>query len=557
MSNKAPFEGMPTLPSREARREAAARALEAPVDDGSLLSLRNKTAKMVHNRRMKQPEKVWEIKDISVPHRLSLHQLAANATHDLKYVIAVDVRRETHQPAVKMLRKQLGVNRRDSSGSYPLHSAAANGNLGACKSLCDTGAEVAATDVYGSTALHVAAANGRSGVAVFLLRRGAQLGAQTAGGKTPLHYANERVPFSALASAAEMVMLLTAAAQAQAEQLSPRAVATVAEAAGRAAKMAVERWRDPQDPLAATGGKVPAPVVAVSKRAGEAAVNAIKGDFGLHEASAAATATALYLLHDLDAVSGAERAGKAAARHVNRLGATAALDWPDDDGRARPAAVRAAEGARRAAAAALAHLPQPHTKAEMAEAAKAAARYAALHGDTPEDRKKAAHAGAEAAAAMARAQEELRLLVCGLDRRRRIEAARKELKARGGPPRVRQPEGASARVEAAPREEARRLSREAEVASRQELSALQQQLQGVQRSEAEARAREAQHARAAGELQQQLQREHGRVGELEAQVTHLRAEMEKMREQHKADKAALSAQRGVEDDNDPYGFGDD
>ncbi len=76
------------------------------------------------------------------------------------------------------------------TGRTPLHSAAANGQLGTVLELIELGADKNVKDIEDQTPLHLAAANGHTEVAVALFKAGADIGAiEQEHGQTPLHLA--------------------------------------------------------------------------------------------------------------------------------------------------------------------------------------------------------------------------------------------------------------------------------------------------------------------------------------------------------------------------------
>ena len=115
----------------------------------------------------------WTLVIARVPRTSSAHNRASSHSDN-----ALPTKEE-------LLRKSFGVMRPDAppDHSYPLHTAAARGNLAACRALIDGRADVAAQNAYGSTALHYAAVNGRAAVAVQLLKAGAPLGVSNITGK--------------------------------------------------------------------------------------------------------------------------------------------------------------------------------------------------------------------------------------------------------------------------------------------------------------------------------------------------------------------------------------
>ena len=106
----------------------------------------------------------------------------------------------------------------------------------------------------------------------------------------------------------------------------------------------------------------------------------------------------------------------------------------------------------------------------------------------------------------------------------------------------------------AARQEAAAASPTQQAASTEQLNALQQQVVRANQSEAEAKLRESQQANALAEHQALLERERGRVGELEKALEQQRAAMELVKAEHVAAQAAWRAERGVDDDTDAYDF---
>jgi len=96
----------------------------------------------------------------------------------------------------RYLKKLLDLGARsdaaDVQGRYPLHYAAAKGNLPALETLLGAGARAGVADGNGDTPLHVAARCGHEAVAKALVAAGAEAGCANACGKTPLYLAAEK-----------------------------------------------------------------------------------------------------------------------------------------------------------------------------------------------------------------------------------------------------------------------------------------------------------------------------------------------------------------------------
>lgn len=275
---------VPPLPPKDKRKKHfdAALAIPAPAPKPTVAVRRQATLEL-HKRRAAKTQGLVHLASEVQARPVSAAAAAKTTQFDIKKTLDIEktnpgvkeVPAHKVPPATKQLREQLGVLRKDPTGSQPLHTAAANGNLRACRALLTAGADATASNTFGSTALHYAAANGRPAVAVLLLHKGAELGARTGGGKTPMMYAKERVPFTSVSSAAQMLCLLTAARRAKAQGLPRENIVAAADAAYKVAAAAVELGRQPTDPIAAPNGVLPEPVEEASAVAGAAASLAI------------------------------------------------------------------------------------------------------------------------------------------------------------------------------------------------------------------------------------------------------------------------------------------
>lgn len=540
------------LPTKVEVRRAAERALAEPdAAPNPSVDVRRKAAALLHERRggsrrtpglhvlasaldthVSATEKLRK-KLGRMPTRQEVEEFRKKERRAMEDALAV-TRKEARalhaEPAEpkELLRAQMGVLKRDACRSHPLHTAAASGNVRAVRALLAAGANARVSNVYMSTPLHLAASNGRTKVAVLLLEAGAELDAPTEGGKTPIEYARERVPFTSVASAAEMLMLLRCAARAEQEGLSRAAVVAAAAAAGAAAYAAVEHAREPQDALAATSGKLPKEVVAAAEVAGGAAAAAIGRGHDRFEAAAAGQTAGMFLvlggLRDR-----AEEVGEAAARRVRRHGEAAARAAEQFGPLKEPAA---REAALRAAAAALAEL---HSKAEVAEAAKAAGSFAARNSLTVEAANTAAKEGAAAARRLQRGQESLRALSArgAVAQRFQAMALRTPTTAHASPQKPVAP----------PVPKAAPLSS----VDAGRLAALEQQAQSARSAQLEA-----QHAKVLEESRDAAARSRQQASELALQLQEARAEIEQLRRE----QATLSAERGVDDLVDAYDLGD-
>ena len=544
------YEGIPPLPTKRERRRAAEKALAEPdAAPKPSVEVRRKAAELLHERRggsRKTPglhilasaldtdvgatEKLRKLLG-RMPSSQELAEYKVKERRAMEGALAVTrkearaLRAEPAEPK-ELLRTQMGVLRPDACRSQPLHTAVASNNVRAVRALLTAGADARVCNIYRSTPLHLAASNGRAKVAVLLLEAGAELEAKTVGGKTPKDYAQERVPFTSVASAAEMLMLLRCAARAEQDRLSRAAVVASAAAAGAAAVAAVENAREPQDALAATSGRLPKEVVDAAELAGAAAAAAIGLGHGRHEAAAAGQSAGQFL-----SLGGprdqALEVGEAAARRVRRHGEAAARAAEPFGPLKEPAA---REAALRAAAAALAN---GHSKAEVAEAAKAAGSFAAQSPLTVEAAIKAAKEGATAARRLQRAQEALR----ALSARGAVVVRFRTLKFALRVPKT---------TQESPQKPVAAPSSSLDV---ERLAALEEQAQGAKRAQLEAQrlleTREAEHAKALEESRGAAARSRQQVSELELQLQKARAEAEQLRRE-----------RGVDDDFDAYDLGD-
>ncbi len=88
-----------------------------------------------------------------------------------------------------LISKGVDVNIKDESSATPLHTAAYYGQRDVAQILIAKGANINATNESGQTPLHIAAAFGKKYVPEVLLSNGAQINARDNSGNTPLHVA--------------------------------------------------------------------------------------------------------------------------------------------------------------------------------------------------------------------------------------------------------------------------------------------------------------------------------------------------------------------------------